>query len=204
MKFLLIWAFLLPLLANDSLELGEIEVNAKERTITFPAKINQDGEIAEFLLVHKNGKVHEALWSTEVTAVELATAMALFEFEVDKENVKDVPKTVENVGELPEMKVFVSTDKEEWIPATKFIGYKGKGEALDEHPWHYRGSYFWNDKFMAQVEGDLIAIYTNVNALFLMEHTERLDDTLWFSNTNELGKQNDPVFLKIVLPIQKK
>lgn len=181
MKYLLLISLLLlPLWATDTVEIGKLKVDAKERSILIPAKINQDGEIAEFLLVHKNGKVHEALWSTEVTAVELAAAIALFGIETEKANKVEVPKKVENVGALPKVEILVSNDQETWFPATSFVKYKGTKEE-EEHPWHYYGSYFWQDKFMAQVEGDLIAIYTNVNALILMEHPDRTDDTLWLS-----------------------
>jgi len=180
-------------------ELGKIEVDAKAGSFTFPAKINQTEGIAEFLLVHKNGKVHEAIFSTEVRAIEINAALNLLGLKTDTENKTAIP-IMSDLSKHPRLEIYISNaEKTVWHPATDFIAYRGTKDALSIQPWHYNGSYFYNDNFMSEVEGDLIAIYTNVNALINLEHSDRTDDTLWFPNAHKLGKKGDTTYIKIVI-----
>lgn len=184
----------------EQVTLGEIKIDAQKRSIILPAKLNQIDGIAEFLLVHEQGKVHEAILSTSVTAVELNAALNLLGLQTDKKNQTQLP-TLPSLAHLPQLQVFIATkEKAEWHPATDFIAYHGEENAPELHPWHYNGSYFYQNNFMAQVEGDLIAIYTNVNALLNLEHPDRTNDTVWMAKAAPLGKKGDPVHLKIVMP----
>ena len=181
---------------NTNVKIGDLSIDPKKRSITFPAKINQHGEIAEFLLVHETGKTHEALFSCATSAVQLNAALNLLGLKSNQDNQTVIP-ALPSLEKLPTLKVLVSTDQKKWHLATDYITYKGSKEPPSPHPWRYTGSYFYKDKFMAQVEGDLIAIYTSINALITMNHPDRKDDLQWFSNTKVLGKKGDLVYLKI-------
>ncbi len=199
-------AFLLStfLALAEQVTLGEIIIDAKKRSIILPAKINQIDGIAEFLLVHEQGKVHEAILSTSVQAVELNAALNLLGLRSDQKNKTQLP-TLPSLAHLPQLQVFIANKEQaEWNPATDFIAYLGEDNAPEPHPWYYNGSYFYQNNFMAQVEGDLIAIYTNVNALLNLEHPDRTNDTVWIAKAQPLGKKGNPVYLKIVIPAANK
>ena len=56
--------------------IGEVTFDQTTREIRIPAEVNMTEGLLEFLLVHKDGKVHESLFKTGINATHLNVARA--------------------------------------------------------------------------------------------------------------------------------
>lgn len=90
-------------ITETQFKMGEIEFDTKERTLTFPARVNMNQGNLEYLLVAEHGKVHEALLATPVQPFYLNVVLLLMKFEKvenffpdlqDPKNKKQLPKPV--------------------------------------------------------------------------------------------------------------
>ena len=68
-------------IAPGVFRIGEIQIHKKTRSITFPAVVNMDKGLLEYLLVQSQGKTHESLLRTEVDPYFLNIAFLLLGFE---------------------------------------------------------------------------------------------------------------------------
>ena len=50
---------------------GKIEFDSSTREIRIPAKVNMAKGLLEFLIVHENGKIHEALFTTDASPSDI-------------------------------------------------------------------------------------------------------------------------------------
>lgn len=185
--------------AQEKVQLGKISVNVEEKSLTFPAYVNLEEGILEFLLVHKNGKIHESLFYTEVEGKELNAALILLGYEGETENQETVP-ILKDLSAHARAQILVArkAPKLKWIPVERFFLYEKEKAPLKMADWRYTGSFFFRDRFISQVEGDLIAIYETSNALINLNHKDRTDDTLWTVHKEEQWKTGDEVLLKIL------
>src|ERR1041384_1854737 len=61
-------------LAPGVFELGKVRLDKNQKSLRFPAVLNMNKAIAEYLLVHKRGKTHESLLTTEVEPYHIHVA----------------------------------------------------------------------------------------------------------------------------------
>jgi len=66
-------------------KIGEVEINAKTREVIFPAIVNMREGLIEFPVTHSNGRIHEAIFTTEVLPVQIQTALLLSNYEISPE-----------------------------------------------------------------------------------------------------------------------
>ncbi len=105
-------------------KIGAIEIDAKTREIVFPATVNMREGLIEFPITHVKGRVHEAIFTTEVLPIQIQTALLLANYEMSGEAFplpleKEVP-----LGEpLPPMK-FPPTNPESHVAVS--ISWKDK------------------------------------------------------------------------------
>ena len=197
-------AFIVVAFAKPAPEivLKQIRILPAEKALIIPAKINQSEGPIEFLLVHSSGKVHESVFATDIPVLEIAAAFALLGHESDTTNLEHPPSltTLEN---YPEIEISIQKQGgEAWIPVTQYFSLADSLENLEKHPWVYTGSYFHRNNFMASIEGNLAAIYSNGSAIINMEHPQRLNDNVWLAE-HALPKDT-PVHLKFVISSPKK
>lgn len=79
------------IILNDSVLIinDKITINANERTISFPALIHKTSGPIEVVLCTKKGKAYECLLTTEVTPVELQTALLLLGYKSLENKLSD-------------------------------------------------------------------------------------------------------------------
>jgi hypothetical protein len=144
--------------------IGDIIVSKAERSISFPAVINMNSGLLEYLLVRSGGKTHESLFRTQVEPYNLQIACLLLDLVgTDKplpfQGAPDVPK-----GDQLAIKVSYK-DKdgmvrevfpEKWI--ARVVDEKQYG-VVDRLKWTFVGSWIYQGRFMAQVEGSIVALY---------------------------------------------
>ena len=186
--------------------LGEITFDAKTREVRLPTVMNmREGGPIEYLLVHENGAVHEALLTTKVRGLNLQVVLKLLRYQVGEGDLFDafLPEeerrqkieNAENTERGDAMDLVVSWDKDgehQEHPAADWILDAETEKAMTDEPWILTGSHFYNGHFLADTEGSLIGIYLDQSALLNMSRKSAVNDERWGANaaiTPEIGQE---------------
>jgi hypothetical protein len=186
--------------------IGEIVVNKAEKTITFPAVVNMNKGLLEYLLVRSGGKTHESLFRTSIEPYNLQIACLLLDlFGTDKplafQGAPETPKgdpvsiSVERVLDNGRSQI---VNPKEWIVKTV------DGEQLNppDLNWIFTGSIINNGRFASQVDGSIIALYHDPVAMIGNASVGGESDKVWFVNE----KTAPPVGTKVtitIMPVKK-
>lgn len=193
---------------------GAMRLSKTRRTVSLPAKVKLTDGLLEYVLVHKTGKTHESMFSTEVPPYHLQVAMLLLGGKgADPKILTNAPPSgpISN-AELMEYKPKPVPGDEVQISVRWKSGgtnvvhrldnlllNKKTGKAMDDATWVFSGSMVWEGAFIAQIEGSVIAIITDISAMFNSHHPERDRDSLWYVRENILPKEDSEVMIEIKL-----
>jgi len=169
--------------------LGDIRIHKKTKSVIFPAQVNMDKGLLEYLLVRSSGKVHESLLRTNIDPYNLQIAFLLLGFEGTDQPIPDQGASVKPKGEPVEILIdFVkkegaaSTATNQKIRAEEWVAKKTNGNLKDSGilDWVYTGSMVMQGQFLAQSGGSIVAIYRDPGALIDNASTGGDDDEIWF------------------------
>jgi hypothetical protein len=205
-------------IAPGIFQVGTVRLDKNEGTVTFPAKVNMDDGLLEYLMVSPQGPVHESLFTSEVAPQDVHMAMLLLGAKgmAQKQNGKEPARIdAEYLAHAPKLtgdRIFLSvkwTDKagskqsippERWIVRKFFTPKKPpKTEAAEDGPWLYTGSFFYENRFIAQVEGAFAAMVTYPGALINNPRKGSDDDHIWFVKKEVVPPVGTPVEFSIRL-----
>ena len=193
---------------------GKIRLSKNRNTVHLPASVNLPDGLIEYLLVHKTGKTHESLFATDVPPYHLQVAMLLLGAKgADLKVLTNAPPSGPiNNSELLEYKpkpvpgdsVKISVHwKSDGTNVThtmeSLVLNKKTGKPMSDGRWTFSGSLVWEGAFIAQIEGSIMSIITDISAMFNSHHPHRDKDSLWFVRENVLPKTDSPVTVEIQL-----
>jgi hypothetical protein len=204
-------------------EIGAIRLDKNAGTVVFPAKVNMDDGLVEYLMVTKEGPVHESVLVTEVQPQEVHMAMLLLGAKgmerpgdgkgperIDAAYLAKAPKlTGDAILLSAKWKDKDGTEHtappERWLTRKIFTPKKpAKIVTAEDGPWLYTGSFFYENRFIAQVEGTFAALVTFPSALINNPRTGSNDDHIWFVKKEVAPPVGTPVEFTITLqPSQK-
>lgn len=197
-------------------KLGEITFDQKSREIRFPAKVNLTEGLLEYLIVHSRGKVHESLFSTEVSPTKLNVVFTLLRYPPSKElYATDSPAEHEAGTKFPEVAADVKAGarvdiKVEWtddagktrtVPVNEWISHAVTEKQMPSGPWVYGGSEVSNNRYQAEATGDIGAIFLSSSAIINYPGKDNNDDEAWLPFPKRVPPIGTPVVL-IVTPNQ--
>lgn len=177
----------------ERLQIGEVVFNRKTREIRFPAAVNMAGdELLEFAVVHQNGKVHESLLVTTVSATHLNLAFKLLRYPASGEYYEIPDPDGSMSGKFPEVapeikaaaRVDLAVEWEEdgkprRARLNEWISHGSTGNAMAADPWVYGGSMIHDGKFQAELNGNIIAIFLSNTALINFSGKDNRSDEVW-------------------------
>ena len=170
-------------MGNGEFRLGEIVVNKVERAITFPAQVNMDRGMLEYLIVHNKGKTHESLLRTLIDPYNLQIAFMLLGFEGTDQRLAmqgdpSLPK-----GERIQISITAADGaKAVTIPAEQWLINKIGDEMNDVKTmnWVFSGSYVDSGRFMAGETGSIAAIWHDPVAMIDNASPGGESNRIWF------------------------
>jgi hypothetical protein len=191
-------------------EIGQLRLDQKARTVTFPGILNMNEGNLEYLLVTNLGSTHESLLESDVPPQDLHFAMLLLGAKGSGDQTGEVPPGQIDRNYLkaaPPLKgdkinitvrwkdgnVERSTPVEDWI-----INTDAK-KVMERGPWVYNGSMFNGGHFLAQLEGAHAALVTYPAALINNPRKGNDDDQIWIVNKKAVPAVNTPVEIVITL-----
>lgn len=184
-------------IGDHTYRLGQIVIDATEKTVSLPVEVNMREGVLEYVLVGMKGKVHESLLVTSANPMELAVALKLCRFQDGLGDLLDPmlpPAERQGAGAKDKRGSSVSLTLD-WQAAD---GRKGTtpihtwvADIKDKKPspdglWHYTGSRIIDGHFVAESEGSFIALYLDPNALFNSALPGNDDDERWGTRTEEI------------------
>jgi hypothetical protein len=188
-------------LGNGIYRIGEIVVNKPENSLSFPAQVNMDKGMLEYLLVYRAGKTHESLLRTDISPYSLQVAFMLLGYEgtdrrLARQGAPETPKgepvriIVSNVAGLQTAGFPV----EEWL-ANRIDENMKDVAALK---WVFCGSYVNQfGGFMSQETGSIIAIWHDPVALIDNASPGGESNRIWHVKQGTVPSVGTPVTVTI-------
>jgi len=164
--------------------LGNITIDKKKRTISFDATTEITENLIEYVLVNPEGKIHESLFVTKASPTNLNIAFKLLGYQENKSLFREF------VNDLP----------------TEFFQEASDESTKSLAKWSYGGSFIHKGQFIAELNRDIIAVFTDRSAIANYTGKGREDDTLWFPLTKKVPAFGSKVKLTITpeFPVKKK
>ena len=197
-------------------EVGKLRLNQATHTVTFPGAVNLDKGPLEYLLVTPSGNAHESLLVTsEVEPRDLHLAMLLLGAKgsgIHAPAPDDAPPTqlskdyLEHAPKLTgdPLSITVKWKSKEGIekktPVEDWILKTDVHKPAERGPWIYNGSMFGTGgRFLAQVEGNFVALVTNPAALINNPRKGSDNDQVWDVNEKVVPPAKTPVEITLQL-----
>ena len=180
--------------------IGDVMLNKKEKSISFPALVNMDKGLLEYLIVSSSGKTHESLFRTKVQPYNLQIAFLLLGFEGTDNKLAQQGSPEKPVGEPLEIMVehkqqaeTTIVNVENWM--MQIIDEKKKD--LEKLDWTFTGSYVMDGLFMAQSEGSIVSVFRDPTALIDNASKGDESDEIWFVKEVTVPPVGTPVTITI-------
>jgi len=196
-------------LGENRYQLGDITFNGKTQEIRFPATMNLEKGLLEYVLVTEEGKIHESLLSTKVRPAQLQIAMKLCHY---RDGVGDTFDAIfpddEKQGEAGKaergsaIQLAVEwTEKSDGIEKPRrfrigeLIRDLKADDPMGKGQWIFTGSIIYEGSFIAETEGTLIAVYIDNGSLINNFRDGSDDDERWITNAEIAPPMGTPVTL---------
>ena len=198
---------LLTKLDKNLYSLNEMVINTDQRTISMPCKVNMTEGLIEVLVCRPEGKVHESLFVTAVSPLELQTALLLLGAdpvnELPDESHEGDPlspyRTIETVGDS--LLIFVKREdgqSKQMARVEDFIRDESKKKTLVSSTWLFRGAVtLQNGTLVLDPDMTMIATYHDPIALIELNAIGKFDDELYYVNTEPGLKKGESIELII-------
>ncbi len=167
---------------------GEIIIDKNENYIEFPAAVNMDKGLIEYILVGVLGKLHESLFFTKVEPYQIKTALLLYGFK--DSGVEFRGQGYEDFLKGDSLEIWVSWDEgEKNLTRVEQLVFNQRTEhTMQRTNWIFTGSYFYQGRFIAQIEKSIIAVYYDPIAIINNPLPERINDEIWYVNEDKVPK----------------
>ena len=192
--------------------LGDVRIDQRARTVSFPGRLNLDRGPMEYFLVTRWGKTHESIFSTETEPFRIHLAMLLLDANVNAATtstntspiapggVVSHPSKQRLPGEAVSVELqWVESGKETRKYAGELIYNSRQKSILRQGDWVYTGSRVAEGLFLAEIDGSVISLVTDAEALINNEGSGHDDDTIWEAFTPSLPPSNAVVTVCIKL-----
>jgi len=211
-------------ISPDVFQLGAVRLDKSRKTIQFPAQLNMNEGLIEYLVVNARGKTYESLLRTDTEPYDIHLAMLLI-------GAKGAPQTAALLN-APSLPFHVNrpasatnsspalaiqgdsvtielawrlADGRKQLPAEDCIMNLATKTNASRGPWTYNGSRVVNGIFLAQRESSIAAMIDDIDALVNNPRPGSDNDQIWQINSNVLPPLNAPieVTFKLETPANK-
>jgi len=192
------------------LQVGGVTLDKNTKTVSFPATVNMDHGVIEYLLVQTGGKTHESAFATKVDPYHLHLAMLLLGAKVPKQSGSAAPPgymSMEYLKTAPKLKgdgVIIQAhwkdgDKDAVANVEDFIFNDETKAAMTRGPWIYNGSMISNGVFLAQEDRSIVSLVTDPSALINNTRPGSENNQIWSVLSKKIPKAETPVEISLQL-----
>lgn len=181
-------------------ELGQVRLDQAQRTVSFPAFVNlRDGNI-EYVVVTATGKTHESLLRTSAEPYHIQLAFLLLGAKGAGTNALPEDPMRSLPGDRTRIELhWIADGKTNSSRAEDFVHDRKANGPARRGDWIFTGSRVREDGFAAQLDGSIVSLITDADALINSPRPGREDDDNWLVRTNGLPSLHAPVEVTIRL-----
>ena len=183
----------------DEYKIGGLTLNKSRKEIYIPGSINMQKGLVEYLACQAEiGKLHESVLQLEVKPADVQIALLLLGLK-PKNNLTFQGDPTAPEGDPLEIWVeWELADKtRKKVRAEELVFDQKKEKPMDKTYWIYTGSEIVDGKFMADVEGSIIATFHDPVALINNPLPGGGDDTVYICHEKLLPPQGTKVLLTV-------
>jgi len=163
--------------------IGQVLVDATNMTVTFPAEVNMQEGLVEYLICARWGKLHESVLATEANPLDIQLGLLALgmtcgggvEFQGDRTK-----------GKGDALRIFVEWDEggsATKVRAEELVFDRKRDKPMKRSNWIFTGSVIIEGHFMAQFDGLIAATYNDPCAIINSPLPSRYDDEILFANS---------------------
>lgn len=182
---------------EHSFRVGIVQCDRQARSLTIPARVNAREGLIEYALVSRQGKVHEALLSTDAQPLHVQIAALLLGIspQPGEGNAREVMIEVEWASNGPVRKVAL----EDLVSLKTGTPQEPSGGTMSRGVWKFTGSQIDLQGYAAAREGSFISLIPDPSALIVNPRPGREDDNLHVPNSAALPAVGSPVSVRFLL-----
>lgn len=166
--------------------LGEVTLDKRERSVSFPAAINQREGTIEYVVVAETGKTHESLLKT--TAKPMHIHLALLLLGVRAPGTNEFQPNQPPPGQPVRVELrWTQAGQARRAAAEEWVLDRQTREAMKPGVWIYNGSNISEGMFTAQRDGSVISTRIDPDALINNPRPGRENDDRYEANTSRLA-----------------
>jgi hypothetical protein len=182
------------------LTLGKVTIDRVDRSVSFPAVVNQRTGAVEYVVVTTYGKTHEAVFRTEAEPLHFHLALVLLGAQAATTNLA-ISRPGESLAGEQVWLDFSWRDGEQEVrhPIEASILHTSRQQPLELGPWVHTGSRLARGILDAEREGSMIAVFYDPVALVNNPRDDRDNDELHHVNPAVLPPDNRMVTVTVRL-----
>ena len=181
-------------------QIGKVRLEHAKRSVSFPAVLNMNQALVEYLVVSAAGKTHESLLKTTAEPYHIHTAMLL----LGAKGIQGRPFPEDKTKPIPGDAVRIEISWNEQGSRKTFRGEdwivdQSTKQTVSAGDWTYVGSNVEDGVFRAQQEGSIISLIEDPDALINNPRPGRDNDDNWKIKSEGLPPLESPVEVTIFL-----
>jgi len=176
----------IKLISPGLFHMGEIRIDKVKGRITFPARVNMDQGLLEYLLVGRAGKTHESLLITDVEPYALHLACLLLGLEGTTSPLAHQGEARTPKGDPIDLQIRPLDGAQGLMSIEQWVSNEQNKATMPETRWVFTGSFIHNGIFMAQMEKSMIAVFHDPVALIDHTSPQGQSDEIWFVNEHSV------------------
>ncbi|MGA2752016.1 MAG: YdjY domain-containing protein [Verrucomicrobiota bacterium] len=199
-------------ISADVFQLGSVRLDKARRTVAFPAQLNMNDGLIEYLLVNAKGKTYESLLKTDAEPYHIQLAMLLLGAKGAPQtpallnapsvpfHVNRPPGATNGPPELPITGDPISIEltwqaggRQSRAPAEDWIINLTTKTNVSRGSWTFNGSRVVRGTFLAQRDGQIAALIDDLDAMVNNPRPGHDNDQIWQLDSNTLPPLGTPV-----------
>ncbi len=183
---------------SNTFQIGRVEFNKLQRTVTVPARVNLRTQIVEYALVTEQGKAYESMLTTQASPADVHLAFLLLGVSPavlsgDFRQPLHVPET-NAVGIEVGWETNGKTLRAALSELLSLTNERAEPQSsMSVTQWFYNGSVFQGSGFAAQQEGSIISVIRDPSALVNNPAADCDNDKIHLPNAQRLPAEGSPV-----------
>lgn len=181
--------------------IGNVVIKREQREIEIPGRVNMDAGMLEYLAVTDYGKTHEAIAIIDAQPMQIQLALLLLGADYGG-NLRFQGDTLVPQGDKVSIRFKWQTAAGDTmtVPAGNLLREVATGRIMEEPKWVFTGSFIFEEKLMADLEGSIVACFSDPVAIVNNSLRTRIDDTIYEVNSAVVPKVGTKLIMTITVP----
>lgn len=178
----------------NNVKLGDVTINHKERTLSFPAFVNLKEGLIEYMISMPHGKLHECLFISTADPLHISVGAKLLKWPFVKglfperdDNMQWLPYNPPKRDSYKKALVDITASWEKDGKTTTkrvsdLIKYKSGPQKLSGTEWALVDSSLYKGCYQASVIGDIVAIFGDPNSFISYTGFANNGENVWLAD----------------------